>query len=122
MSTFWLLDEVRRVVGISRIRHRLTPTLRQQGGHLGFLIRPSARRMGYGTKLLALSLQRAHDLGIGRVLLTCDSDNLGSRRIIEKNGGQMEIEVTSTESGKLIRRYWADLGGPSEQALGESTA
>jgi predicted acetyltransferase len=69
MSTFWLLDDRSHVVGICRIRHRLTPTLREHGGHIGFLIRPSARGNGYGVKLLALSLLNARDLGIGRVLL-----------------------------------------------------
>ena len=109
MSTFWLIDEARGLVGLSRIRHRLTPTLRLEGGHIGFLVRPSARRMGFGCQLLAASLPRARDLGIARVLLTCDADNFGSSRIIEKNGGQLEIEAVSTESGKLIRRYWIDL-------------
>jgi predicted acetyltransferase len=109
MSTFWLTDEARAVVGISRIRHRLTPALRLHGGHIGFLVRPSARRRGFGRQLLALSLPRARGLGLGRVLLTCDSDNAGSRRIIECNGGKLEVEAVSPESGQLIRRYWIDL-------------
>jgi predicted acetyltransferase len=110
MSTFWLLEEGTRIVGISRIRHHLTQALRAHGGHIGFLVRPSARRQSYGVKLLALSLARARTLGIDRTLVTCDSDNYGSRRIIEANGGELEVEEVSAESGKLIRRYWIDLG------------
>ncbi len=110
MSTFWLVQNESRVVGISRLRHRLTATLRAHGGHIGFLVRPSARRQGYGVKLLELSLMRARHLGIDRVLLTCDSDNFGSRRVIEENGGALDAEEVSSQSGKLIRRYWIELG------------
>lgn len=106
MTTLWLVHEGREVIGISRVRHRLTDTLRQHGGHIGFLIRPSFRRMGFGRQLLALSLAKARELGIDRALLTCDSDNLGSRRIIEANGGLLEAETASPQTGKLIRRYW----------------
>jgi predicted acetyltransferase len=110
MSTFWLVADGRHVVALSRLRHRLTPTLRQHGGHIGFVVRPTARRRGVGVALLALTLERARGIGLGRVLLTCDADNHGSRRVIERNGGVIEAEEISPESGKLIRRYWIELG------------
>lgn len=109
MSTFWLVDDDRCLLGISRLRHRLTPSLRTEGGHIGYQVRPSARRLGVGTQLLTLTLAKARALGLDRVLLSCDFDNLGSRRVIENNGGQLEVETVSPVSGRKIRRYWIDV-------------
>jgi predicted acetyltransferase len=108
-TTYWLVRKGGPMLGSSRIRHRLTRALEHEGGHIGYEIRPSERRKGYGTHLLALSLEKAQQLGHGRVLVTCDSDNLGSVGVIEKNGGQLENQVVSHASGKLVSRYWIDL-------------
>ena len=78
------------------------------------MIRPSQRRRGYGTRILALTLDKARLLGLERVLVTCDDDNLGSARIIEKNGGLLASKGLSTSSGVLIRRYWIALFPPKE--------
>lgn len=107
-SVLWLLeDDV--LVGRVSIRHELNASLRELGGHIGYEIRPSRRRMGYGTRALGLALPEARNLGIERALLTCDADNLGSRRIIEKNGGLLEDESRLAGSSKTHRRYWIDL-------------
>ncbi|MFY9634598.1 MAG: GNAT family N-acetyltransferase, partial [Cellulosimicrobium cellulans] len=74
----------------------------EQGGHIGYSVRPSARRRGHASAALAAALPMARDLGISRALLTCDEDNFGSRATIEKNGGVYE----DTRNGK--RRYWID--------------
>jgi predicted acetyltransferase len=89
----------------------LTPELEYEGGHIGYDIRPSARRRGFGTALLRLTLERAAALGICDVRLTCDADNIGSIRVIENNGGVLEGEVPSRERATLIRQYWIPLGG-----------
>ena len=104
-STFWLVTGDGRVVGTSRLRHWLVPHLEQEGGHIGYDVRPSERRKGYGTMLLALALDRARDLGLDEVLVTCDTDNLASVRVIEKNGGRLVGQGISDESGKLVNRY-----------------
>ena len=103
-TTFWLVDGD-RIIGRSSIRHSLTPNLEREGGHVGYDIRPSERRKGYGTLILALTLPRASALGLHRVLVTCDEDNHASMRIIEKNGG-VASESALAESGKKKRRYW----------------
>jgi len=105
MSTFWLLAGDRRVVGTSRLRHWLVPHLEKEGGHIGYDIRPSERRKGYGTALLALTLDKARGLGLREVIVTCDGDNVGSARVIEKNGGQYTSSVVSDRTGKLVNRY-----------------
>jgi predicted acetyltransferase len=104
-SHFWLVDGG-RVLGCSRLRHRLTSELEREGGHIGYDIRPSARRKGYGTLLLRLTLERAWAMGIERVRVTCDADNVASVRVIQRNGGFLDGEVMSVRSGKTIRQYW----------------
>jgi predicted acetyltransferase len=104
-STFWLVADGCRIVGTSRLRHWLVPHLEKEGGHIGYDIRPSERRKGYGTKLLTLMLVKARDLGLSEVIVTCDSDNVGSMRIIEKNGGQYIGSAVSDHTGKQVNRY-----------------
>jgi Predicted acetyltransferase len=82
------------------VRHRLTPTLLEVGGHIGYDVRPSARRQGHATEMLRQALVVARGFGIDPALVTCDVDNVGSRRVIERNGGVFEDE----RSGKL--RFW----------------
>ena len=88
------------------MRARLTPALTDEGGHVGYDVRPSLRRRGYGTRLLQLGLAEAQARGIRPVLITCDADNLGSIAVIERNGGVLSDEALSPRSGKLMRRFW----------------
>jgi predicted acetyltransferase len=104
-STFWLVLDDRRVVGTSRLRRWLVPHLEKEGGHIGYDIRPSERRKGYGTALLALTLVEARRLGLRKVVVTCDTDNVASARVIEKNGGQYEGHSISDRTGKQVSRY-----------------
>ena len=108
-TTFWLMTNDTQMIGESRLRHWLTTSLEHEGGHIGYVIRPSARQQGYGTCILALTLEKARDLRLNRVLLTCDTDNIGSARVIEKNGGKLASQGISNSSGKPISRYWIDL-------------
>jgi len=117
---FWLVDDG-EFIGQSSIRPDLcTPYLLTYGGHIGYSIRPSQRRLGYGTTILALTLDAARTMELKRVLVTCDSDNTGSRKIIEHNGGQFESAMSMT--ARILRaegrksshptdklRYWIDL-------------
>jgi predicted acetyltransferase len=111
-STYWLLRHEAggvTVLGVSHLRHALTPALEDVGGHFGYSIRPSARRCGYGTLILALTLPHARALGLTRVLVTCDTNNIGSARIIEKNGGMLACEGYSAQAGARVSRYWITL-------------
>lgn len=107
-TVLWLVDDD-EVLGRVSIRHTLNATLLEVGGHIGYEVRPSKRRMGYGTRALALALPVARTLGIERVLITCDADNVGSYRIIEANGGVLENEIIIPGSSLPKRRYWIDL-------------
>ena len=109
MTTYWLVKDNEIVLGESRLRHRLTPALENEGGHIGYAIRPRQRRKGYGTCILRLTLEKARDMGLDRVLVTCDTDNLASARIIEKNGGALAGYGISPQSGIQVSQYWIDL-------------
>jgi predicted acetyltransferase len=109
-TTFWLAGDGRRLLGISRLRHHLTPGLMVEGGHIGYQIRPSERRKGYGTALLRLTLGRAAARGLARARVTCDADNVGSIRVIENNGGVLDGEALSVERGVPMRQYWVPIG------------
>jgi predicted acetyltransferase len=98
-TTRWWVDGDEYLGRIS-VRHRLTAGLREIGGHIGYDIRPSARQRGHGTAMLAAVLPVARSLGIDQALLTCDEDNLASRRVIEANGGVLEGKRGGTV------RYW----------------
>ncbi len=101
----WLVDGD-EYLGRASLRHTLTKRLREFGGHIGYEVRPSARRQGHGKLLLRLTLERARELGLERVLITCDTDNLGSRGVIEGNGGVLEGEFVLDFHPKPLRRYW----------------
>lgn len=108
-SVFFLLDDERnKLLGAVNIRHYLNDFLLREGGHIGDGIRPSERGKGYATKLIALALEECKQLGIERVLLICDKDNIGSAKSIISNGGVLENEILDSE-GILIQRYWIDL-------------
>lgn len=83
-SNYWLTDND-VVVGVVRIRHIADP----YGGHIGYDISPDHRRKGYGSQILSLALKKAaEEFDIHEAIVTCDPSNAGSKRIIEKNGGQ----------------------------------
>ena len=108
-SVFFCLDEDRNIfVGAVDIRHSLNESLLFTGGHIGDGVRPSERRKGYATAMIGLALEECRKLGIKRVLMTCDKDNVGSAKSIVKNGGVLENEVVN-EEGVPEQRYWIDL-------------
>ncbi len=107
-SDFWLVDG-NKYIGHAGIRHELNEHLISIGGHIGYSIRPGKRGKGYGNKILELALPKAKELGIDRVLLTCDETNIASRKIIERNGGFLENQVPNPETGIDKLRFWIDI-------------
>jgi predicted acetyltransferase len=98
-TVLWIVESGEYLGRVS-VRHRLTEELLTWGGHVGYAVRPSARRRGAATYGLRAVLPVCASLGIDPVLVTCDVDNVASRRTIERNGGVYE----DTREGKL--RYW----------------
>lgn len=107
-SVLWLVDNG-EFIGRVSIRHELTEHLLKIGGHIGYEIRPSKRRQGYGTLILQLALEEARSLGLKRVLITCDETNIGSRKIIERNGGIFEGSAPQGDGKPNKLRFWIEL-------------
>lgn len=105
--TYFLVSEDKKIVGAVNIRHYLNEYLLSYGGHIGYGIRPSERRKGYAEIMLSMALPIAKELGINKVLITCDKNNIGSAKTIIKNGGILENEVD--QEGEITQRYWINL-------------
>jgi predicted acetyltransferase len=107
-TEFWLIDGT-PFIGRLPLRRALNERLLQMGGHIGYAIRPSCRRQGYGKLILKYGLERAKAFGLERVLLTCDENNLSSRKIIESHGGRLDNIIEVEEWPTLVCRYWIPL-------------
>ena len=97
-----------RLVGIIDLRHHIDhPILGTWGGHCGYTIRPSERGKGYAKEMLRLNIEKARELGIPRLLVTCDAENERSERTILGNGGV--FEKTIDVDGCILKRYWIEV-------------
>ena len=99
VTELWFVDGT-DYLGTVIIRHQLTPALEREGGHIGFHIVPGHRRRGHATRMLAQAKPVCQQLGLTKILITCAEDNLGSRRVIEANGGTLD-RIIDGEA-----RYW----------------
>lgn len=106
-STFWLVNNDNKILGVSNIRHELTKGLLLEGGHIGYGIRPSERRKGYATAILKMSLEKIAEFGIRKVLVTCAKSNTGSSKSIIKNGGKLWKE--HLYKGRKTQNYWIEI-------------
>lgn len=106
-TTYFMVNESNEIIGAIEIRHFLNEGLSIRGGHMGYGIRPSERQNGYATIMLNLALEKAKEIGITKVLITCDKDNIGSAKTIINNNGILDNEVVFDEN--IIQRYWIDL-------------
>lgn len=102
VTELWYVDGD-RYIGTVMIRHELTPTLRREGGNIGYHVVPDERRRGHATAMLAAAREWCRGLGMTEVLVTCSAANVGSRRVIEANAGVLESDSDG------ILRYWISL-------------
>ncbi|OZV13226.1 GNAT family N-acetyltransferase [Tissierella sp. P1] len=109
-NTYFLVRESdNMVVGMINIRHKLNEFLLNEGGHIGYSIRPAERKKGYATIMLKLALQKCRELSLNKVLITCDKTNVASAKVIQNNNGILENEIFSETFSEIIQRYWIDL-------------
>jgi predicted acetyltransferase len=105
--TYFLVDEIGKIIGAINIRMRLNDYLFNYGGHIGYGIRPTERKKGYASLMLSLALPIAKQIGMDKVLITCDKNNVGSAKTIIANGGILENEVMEDE--EIVQRYWIEI-------------
>ncbi|MBT3983557.1 MAG: GNAT family N-acetyltransferase [Bacteriovoracaceae bacterium] len=101
----------KKIVGRVSIRHTLNSFLKNYGGHIGYGILPEYRRRGFATEMLRQSLSFCRGLGIKKALVTCDDDNIGSIKTIERNGGVLETTYKNEQFNVFTRKYWIEIKG-----------
>jgi len=105
-TTYWLIEDDFEVVAVSNLRHSLNEKLLIEGGHIGYGVRPSVRRRGFGKEILRLTLEQARKINLTKVLVTCNKENLGSTEIILANGGVYDSEEYVESYGGVVQRFW----------------
>ncbi len=106
-TTFLAVDATGALVGMIDVRHRLNDHLLQFGGHIGYSVLRAHRCKGAATQMLSLALQECRALGMQRVLITCNKENIPSAKTILNNGGVLENEVP--DGARITQRYWVVL-------------
>jgi predicted acetyltransferase len=107
-TSYWAVQD-QEVVGRIALRHTLNKDLEEFGGHIGYEVRPSARRKGFATEMLKLILQTSKAREIERLLLTCSPDNIASNRTIQKNGGVLQDTKFVERVQRQTNYYWIEL-------------
>ena len=95
-----------KVVGMLQVRHYFNEYLEKYAGHIGYSVRPGERRRGYAKEMLRLALPFCREIGLDRVLISCEPNNPGSRRTILANGGVYESTVHDPRENIDRERYW----------------
>ena len=111
-TNFAIRESDNRIIGIINIRHKLNDWYLLKGGHIGFAVRPTERQKGYGSKIISLGLKRCKELGIKKVLVVCDKENIGSSKAIINNNGRLENEIKDDEIDNISgikQRYWINI-------------
>ena len=96
-------DVAGQALGFLNLRLRLNAYLLENGGHIGYSVRPSERGKGYAKETLRQGLQTAKEKNIKKALVTCSTENPASRAVILANGGVYEDVRNGME------RYWIEL-------------
>lgn len=109
-KTFLLVRENdNRIVGTINVRWNLNDSMLRFGGHIGYGIRPTERRKGYNKINLYLGMMEAKKVGLEKVMLDCDVNNLGSDRTLKALGGKLERTEIDPSDGVLTNVYWFDV-------------
>jgi predicted acetyltransferase len=98
-----------KIIGMTQIRHTLNNYLLDIGGHIGYSIAAEERRKGYGKAMLKLGLAEAKKLGLKKVLVSCQAENIASEKCITANGGVYEDTRKDKWTGQYVKRFWIDL-------------
>ncbi len=106
-SLFGFSEE--QIVGKVSVRHYLNSYFEIKGGHVGFGVLSEYRGRGFATQMLASTLEYCRDLGLEKILLTCEKSNFGSIKVIIKNGGVLEHTIDPKHPGVKVLRYWIKL-------------
>ncbi|WP_026511322.1 GNAT family N-acetyltransferase [Butyrivibrio sp. LC3010] len=105
LTYFYVRETDNRIIGMINIRLALNDFLRKEGGHIGYSVRPTERRNGYGTDMLTEGLKVCNKIGIREVLVSCDKENLASVGVIKNCGGLLKEEFYSQTYDEMLQMY-----------------
>lgn len=91
-----------------QVRHYFNDYLSKFGGHIGYSVRPSERRMGYAKAMLGAALPFCREIGLDKVLVTCYEDNIASAKTIISCGGRFESLIYEPNEKINYKRYWIE--------------
>lgn len=116
-NIYLAFDKAGRMVGIADLRLEENDFIANFAGQIGYTVRPSERGKGYATEILKAVLKQAEALDMKNVLVTCNEDNAGSARVIEKAGGRLEGIVPHPGFPNVKRyRFLTEIEDESEQS------
>ena len=105
LTYFYVREADDRIVGMINIRLALNEFLRNEGGHIGYSVRPTERRRHYGTDMLNAGLKVCGVIGIREVLVSCDKENAASAGVIKNCGGELQREFYSEAFHETVQMY-----------------
>lgn len=118
--TFLLIRENdNKIVGTINVRWNLNEAMLRFGGHIGYGIRPTERRKGYNKINLYLGMLEAKKVGLEKVMLDCDVNNLGSDKTLKALGGKLERTEVDPSNGILTNVYWFNVDETIEKYKNE---
>ena len=105
LTYFYVRESDDKIVGMINIRLALNDFLRKEGGHIGYAVRPTERRKGFGTDMLAEGIKVCERMGIHEVLVSCDKENIASSGVIKNCGGVLKDEFYSQTYDEILQMY-----------------
>jgi len=111
-TNYWIVDGGGRAIGLIRMQTQINARLLDRGGHLGYYIAPAHRGQGHGKSALRLALGELRSKGVGRALVSVETHNAASLRMVAALGGVLEDERIDAESGQAYRRFWLETAVP----------
>lgn len=102
---FWIKEKT-QLIGVITLRPALNGFWLHNAGHIGIAIDKPFRRQHYGTESLKKMCEKANtEYGIKDLIIMSLVDNIPSRTMIEKSGGEYLDTITASDGAKLAR-YW----------------
>jgi len=90
-------------LGTINLRVGSTSHVELYAGHTGYGVHPAHRGHRYAARSLVLLIPLACKLGLNPLWITCDPDNVGSRRSCELAGAQF-VEIVDVPEDCIIHR------------------
>jgi tagatose 1,6-diphosphate aldolase len=90
-------------LGRINLRVASTPHIQLYAGHIGYAVHPASRGHRYAARATRLLIPLARELHLNPLWITCDPDNIASRRSCELAGAEF-VEIVDVPATCIIHR------------------